>query len=372
MSKVFNSENSETQENVKVYFRTPKEIREGVKRSKVLYLEEDLKLDLVFETEVFSLTHGISRSPKGLHYVQIDLNDNDPLCIFLEHMDELAMGRTVEKSKKWFGFNLDESIVDQIYISIVKTSKGKKYVKLGWDKETLELKDRNGSHIRLEDIKKNSNVKIRVHFESIEFYARQIVPKFNIISLENFTEDEENKEATNISNFNVNFMQNGNEETELYSYMEKISKKVEQKEEVIQEQEEENNSDNDETEEDQEQDQEQSQEEEQENLEQNNLEEVENISVNEDEEENVEHKEETVPTGHIEGSLENSDVEEIAINEDDTQEEKMRKFSNVLGKAVEMLGNTDNGMENSITSNSSKKSFVFRLGKKRREHTQTT
>lgn len=360
MIKVINSENIETKELSRIRIRTPRLVSNGVKRGQVIYLEDGEKKQLCFETDEFKLSHGISRSEKGINFIQIDLDENDPLCIFLEEMDELTMGRTIEHSERWFSFKLDSGVIDQLFLGVVKSSKGKKYVKFGWDKELLELKDSNGKNIHLNEIRKNSNVRIRILFEGVDFYARQIVPVYKLVSLENIIDDiQENKEATNISNYNVDFMQDGSEETELDTQLNRFSKKVEQKEEVIEEEEEQQ--------EEEEEQQEEENLEEEDNLEQQ----VENISVNEDEEENIEFKEETVPTGNVEGSLEDNDVEEITIDENDTQEEKIRKFSNILGKAVDLLENTNNKLENSITSNASKKSFKIRIEKNKREHTQT-
>ena len=185
MEKIFNNSNYRTIDNGSVTFRTPKRVQSGVDFSRIVYTLEGERVKLSFETDVFVLQNGINRTKNGQYVVDIQIDENQQaFSEFVGEMDELALGKLWENSKKWFGEQLDQDILDSFYKYPFRTNTtGGSYMRVPLDMENLVVRNQNGTQMNLEQIEKGSRVKVKATLEGMEFYKQLVLPVYRITGI---------------------------------------------------------------------------------------------------------------------------------------------------------------------------------------------
>ena len=194
MEKIFNNSNYRTIENANVIFRTPKRIQSGVDFSRVVYTLDGEKLKLSFETDVFILQNGVNQTRNGQYVVDIQIDENQQsFSEFVGEMDELALGKLWENSKKWFGEQLDQDILDSFYKYPFRTNtSGGSYMRVPLDMDNLLVRNQSGTRLNLESVESGSRVKVKATFEGLEFYKQLVLPIYKISEIKVY---QNNKKA---------------------------------------------------------------------------------------------------------------------------------------------------------------------------------
>jgi hypothetical protein len=186
MDKIFNNANYETKDNGHIYYSTPKAFAEGVLKSYVKYLEDGEKFNLCFETDVFVLHTGIQKSSNNIHYLDLEFNEtNEALHEFIGELDELGMGKTWEKSKIWFGTQMDQDLIDSFYKFPLRTNKrgNMPYLRLKLDMNNLVVKNQYGAKLNLETISSESKVKVKIRYDGLLFYKQLFTPVYYVYEI---------------------------------------------------------------------------------------------------------------------------------------------------------------------------------------------
>jgi len=188
MEKIFNNANFETKDNIKIHYSTPKTYKEGVMISEAKYLEDGERFNLAFETDVFVLHTGIQKSPNNIHYIDLEFNNgNDALHEFIGELDELGMGTTWNKSKKWFGTQMDQDLIDSFYKFPLRTNKrGIPYLRLKLDENNLVVKNQYGAKISLDTINSESKVKVKIRYDGLLFYKQLFTPVYYVYEIKHY------------------------------------------------------------------------------------------------------------------------------------------------------------------------------------------
>ena len=194
MEKIFNNSNYRTIENANVIFRTPKRIQSGVDFSRVVYTLDGEKLKLSFETDIFILQNGVNQTRNGQYVIDIQIDENQQsFSEFVGEMDELALGKLWENSKKWFGEQLDQDILDSFYKYPFRTNtSGGSYMRVPLDMDNLLVRNQSGTRLNLESVESGSRVKVKATFEGLEFYKQLVLPIYKISEIKVY---QNNKKA---------------------------------------------------------------------------------------------------------------------------------------------------------------------------------
>jgi len=185
MEKIFNNANFETKDNIKIHYSTPKTYKEGVMISEAKYLEDGERFNLAFETDVFILHTGIQKSSNNIHYIDLEFNNgNDALHEFIGELDELGMGITWNKSKKWFGTQMDQDLIDSFYKFPLRTNKkGIPYLRLKLDENNLVVKNQYGAKIDLDTVSSESKIKVKIRYDGLLFYKQLFTPVYYVYEI---------------------------------------------------------------------------------------------------------------------------------------------------------------------------------------------
>lgn len=216
ITKVFNSINYETKDNSLIVYQKPKNYY-GDFISKVYYLEDNEKSEIVYETEKIILDELFKNTKKGEKYIDIYLKEsNSSLLEFINEIDELNLSKVWENSSKWFGNQIDLDIVDAYYKSSLRTCK-KKYglfLRLLINPENTEIENQFGNEIDLDDIPINSKVKLNIKFEGIKFYNTLFTPIYKIVNIKYYQKSKV-KDSQEFSGSLNNFSFNTDYQTDL-------------------------------------------------------------------------------------------------------------------------------------------------------------
>jgi hypothetical protein len=181
VGKLFHSSNSELKDNSKIHFSKPKIDKNGVLKSEAYYLEEG-KPRIEYKTDIFELSTGIQKSPSGVKYLDIPLNqETSPFFDFMGEMDELAIGRVYQNRKKWFSedMQLDQDTIDQYYKNLVRRGGNTTYVRLKVTSDVV-AKNHYGHKLELEKVGVDNKVELRLLFDGLLFYQQLIIPEYVI------------------------------------------------------------------------------------------------------------------------------------------------------------------------------------------------
>jgi hypothetical protein len=181
VGKLFHSSNSELKDNSKIHFSKPKIDKNGVLKSEAYYLEEG-KPRIEYKTDIFELSAGIQKSPSGVKYLDIPLNqETSPFFDFMGEMDELAIGRVYQNRKKWFSedMQLDQDTIDQYYKNLVRRGGNTTYVRLKVTSDVV-AKNHYGHKLELEKVGVDNKVELRLLFDGLLFYQQLIIPEYVI------------------------------------------------------------------------------------------------------------------------------------------------------------------------------------------------
>ena len=216
ITKVFNSTNYETKDNSLIVYQKPKNYY-GDFISKVYYLDDDEKSEILYQTEKIVLDELFKNTKKGEKFIDIYLNEsNSSLLEFINEIDELNLSKVWENSSKWFGNQIDLDIVDAYYKSSLRTCK-KKYglfLRLSINPENVEIENQFGNEIDLEDIPINSKVKLHIKFEGIKFYNTLFTPIYKITNIK-YYQKSKIKNSQEFSGSLNNFSFNTDYQTDL-------------------------------------------------------------------------------------------------------------------------------------------------------------
>jgi len=195
--KVFNQRNYETKDNTQIHFTVPKVSKNGLKMNRAYYLEDGEKLPISFETNQFILVHGVQKTQTGTYYIDVKLDEtNQTFLEFISEMDELGAGKTWENSKKWFGNQMDQDVIDEYYKSLLKTSKNSEpYVRLKLDTENLVIKNQHGKLDELDSICSNSKVVVKVRYDGLSFFKQLFTPTYTVYEIKYYQTKKKNEDG---------------------------------------------------------------------------------------------------------------------------------------------------------------------------------
>lgn len=181
VGKLFHSSNSELKDNSKIHFSKPKTDKNGVLKSDAYYLEEG-KPKIEYQTDIFELSAGIQKSPSGVKYLDMPLNEEtSPFFDFMGEMDELAIGRIFQNRKKWFSeeMQLDQDTIDQYYKNLVRRGGNTTFVRLKVTSDVV-AKNHYGHKLEFEKVGVDNKVQLRLLFDGLLFYNQLIIPEYII------------------------------------------------------------------------------------------------------------------------------------------------------------------------------------------------
>lgn len=181
VGKLFHSSNSELKDNSKIHFSKPKIDKNGVLKSEVFYMEEG-KPKIEYQTDIFELSSGIQKSPSGVKYLDIPLNqETSPFFDFMGEMDELAIGRVFQNRKKWFSedMQLDQDTIDQYYKNLVRRGGNTTYVRLKVTSDAV-AKNHYGHKMEFDKVGVDNKIQLRLLFDGLLFYQQLIIPEYVI------------------------------------------------------------------------------------------------------------------------------------------------------------------------------------------------
>lgn len=181
VGKLFHSSNSELKDNSKIHFSKPKTDKNGVLKSDAYYLEEG-KPRIEYQTDIFELSAGIQKSPSGVKYLDMPLNEEtSPFFDFMGEMDELAIGRIFQNRKKWFSeeMQLDQDTIDQYYKNLVRRGGNTTFVRLKVTSDVV-AKNHYGHKLEFEKVGVDNKVQLRLLFDGLLFYNQLIIPEYII------------------------------------------------------------------------------------------------------------------------------------------------------------------------------------------------
>lgn len=218
---VFNHKNFESKVNSNIHYATPRKLSNGSLISKVTYNEDDQKMNISFKTQRFNLPHGIQKSQDGSLFIDLKRDDtNKAFYEFMGELDEIGMGVVVDKSKKWFGFQVNPNKIDKQYHNLLRTGKKSEiYVRLPLDTDALVVNNQYGKHLDLDSICSDSNVAVKIRYEGLSFYEKEIEPVYRVYEIKHYqtrtTGDEKFGESDNETpNFEVNNLEEDSESVE--------------------------------------------------------------------------------------------------------------------------------------------------------------
>jgi len=195
--KVFNQASYETKDNTKINYSTPRTHKDGFKVSYVSYLEDGDKLKIGFETEPFTLSHGIQKTQNGIHFIDLKFDDTNNLAFheFVGEMDELGIGKTWENSKKWFGDQMDQELVDNFYRFPLRTNgRGvEPYMRIKLDGENLLVTNQYGKELELGVLSSGSKIKLKVRYEGLAFFKQLFAPIYKVYEIKFYQERKKEK-----------------------------------------------------------------------------------------------------------------------------------------------------------------------------------
>jgi hypothetical protein len=181
VGKLFHSSNSELKDNSKIHFSMPKTDKNGVLKSNAYYMEEG-KPRIEYQTDIFELSAGIQKSPSGVKYLDMPLNqETSPFFDFMGEMDELAIGRIFQNRKKWFSeeMQLDQDTIDQYYKNLVRRGGNTTFVRLKVTSDVV-AKNHYGHKLEFEKVGVDNKVQLRLLFDGLLFYNQLIIPEYVI------------------------------------------------------------------------------------------------------------------------------------------------------------------------------------------------
>jgi len=229
IEKVFNQANIETKENTRIHFSSPK-VRDGKKISPAIYLEDGEKCAICYETNQFVLKNGIQKTQSGKYLLDLHFDDtNQALYDFITEIDELAITKVWENSKKWFGQQIDQDMVDHLYKYPLRAhnKESETKIRLKVDSERVLVKTQFNKKIELSEIGSNSNISIKIQFAGLVYYRDAFTPEYNVVSIKYYRpmKKDEEFQFTNESDLPNYFDALGNEtETEFTQHYSSVKK----------------------------------------------------------------------------------------------------------------------------------------------------
>jgi len=173
--KIFDRSNVQSKDNSNFRYSVLTRDNDGLRKSTVRYVEDEKKSKVMYELDRANL-----ELYKNNGSLRFKLELDDYFKEFIEELDELSIGNVYKNSEKWFKKSIDYDKIDAWYVRIIRTKSSKSYILLDIPKN-LEMKDRKGNPITLEELTNQS--KILIEFNGLELYSNKIVPVYTVISV---------------------------------------------------------------------------------------------------------------------------------------------------------------------------------------------
>jgi hypothetical protein len=173
--KIFDRSNVESKDNSNFRYSVLTRNNDGLRKSTVRYVEDEKKSKIIYELDKANL-----ELYKNNGSLRFKLELDNYFKEFIEELDELSIGNVYKNSEKWFKKSIDYDKIDTWYVRIIRTKSSKSYILLDIPKN-LEIKDRKGNPITLEELTNQS--KVQIEFSGLELYSNKIVPIYTVISV---------------------------------------------------------------------------------------------------------------------------------------------------------------------------------------------
>ena len=173
--KIFDRSNVQSKDNSNFRYSVLTRNNDGLRKSTVRYIEDEKKSKIIYELDRANL-----ELYKNNGSLRFKLELDDYFKEFIEELDELSIGNVYKNSEKWFKKSIDYDKIDAWYVRIIRTKSSKSYILLDIPKN-LEMKDRKGNSITLEELTNQS--KVQIEFSGLELYSNKIVPVYTVISV---------------------------------------------------------------------------------------------------------------------------------------------------------------------------------------------
>ena len=173
--KIFDRSNVQSKDNSNFRYSVLTRNNDGLRKSTVRYVEDEKKSKVMYELDRANL-----ELYKNNGSLRFKLELDDYFKEFIEELDELSIGNVYKNSEKWFKKSIDYDKIDAWYVRIIRTKSSTSYILLDIPKN-LEMKDRKGNPITLEELTNQS--KVQIEFNGLELYSNKIVPVYTVISV---------------------------------------------------------------------------------------------------------------------------------------------------------------------------------------------
>ena len=190
--KVFNLNNYATKDNTRIHYSRPKKSDDGLKVSRATYIDGGDKMNICFETERIDLENGLNKKSDGNYYLDLKLDEKNQVFFeFMAELDELGASKTWEKSKEWFGVQMDQDKIDNYYKNLLRSGKNSEtYVRLNLNEKSVILKNQYGNQINIKNFETKSSVVVKIRYSGLSFYKQMFMPIYSIVQLTSYDSEE--------------------------------------------------------------------------------------------------------------------------------------------------------------------------------------